>query len=234
MKPELIVALDVKDAASATRAADTLPAEVSFFKVGLELFISQGPAVITPLLRRNKRIFLDLKLHDIPNTVAQAVTSAGSLHAALLTVHATGGRAMLSAAAEAAAKLGTDRPRIVAVTTLTSLSQIDLSDVGVARELREHTLALGKLAISCGIDGLVCSAQEVAAFRSALGPDAILVTPGIRPAGADVGDQKRIATPASAVKDGSSFLVVGRPILSAPDPRAAAEGILAEMAAAMR
>ncbi len=234
MKPELIVALDVQDTASVTRAADSLPPEIAFFKVGLELFTSQGPAALAPLIQRNKRIFLDLKLHDIPNTVAQAVLSAGRHRVALLTVHATGGRAMLSAVAEAAAKLGPDRPRIVAVTTLTSLAQTDLADIGVTRELREHTIMLGKMAISCGIDGVVCSAQEVAAFRKTLGPAAILVTPGIRPAGADVGDQKRIATPTSAVAGGANFLVVGRPILAAPNPRAAAEAILAEMAAALR
>lgn len=233
-KPELIVALDVQNAASAIRAADALPPAVTFFKIGLELFTSEGPAVLAPISARNKRIFLDLKLHDIPNTVAQAVTSAGRHKVALLTVHSTGGRAMLSAAAEAAAKLGPDRPRIVAVTTLTSLAQADLTDIGVTRELREHTLALGQMAVACGIDGLVCSAQEVAAFRKALGPEPILVTPGIRPAGADVGDQKRVATPASAVRDGANFLVVGRPILAAPDPRAAAEAILADMEKALK
>lgn len=233
-KPNLIVALDVQDAAAAIRTVDSLPHSVSFFKIGLELFTSEGPAVLSPVLQRGKRVFLDLKLHDIPNTVAQAVTSAGRHRVALLTVHATGGRAMLSAAADAAAKLGSDRPRLVAVTTLTSLAQSDLADIGVSRDLREHTIALGKMAISCGIDGLVCSAREVAEFRRILGPDAILVTPGIRPAGTDVGDQKRIATPSSAVRDGSSFLVVGRPIVAAPDPRAAAEAILKEMEEALR
>lgn len=229
MKPELIVALDVQDATAATRVADLLPSQVSFFKVGLELFASQGPAALEPLLRRGKSIFLDLKLHDIPNTVAQAVLSAGKHRVSLLTVHASGGRAMLAAAAEAAARLGADRPRLVAVTTLTSLSQNDLADIGVVRDLRQHTIALGRMAVSCGIDGVVCSAQEAASFRQALGPDAILVTPGIRPSGTDVGDQKRVATPASAVAAGANFLVVGRPILAAPDPRTAAEAILREM-----
>jgi orotidine-5'-phosphate decarboxylase len=232
MKPELIVALDVQDTATAIRVADSLPRSVTFYKIGLELFTSQGPSVLSSLLERGNRIFLDLKLHDIPNTVAQAVNSAAKHRVSLLTLHASGGRAMLSAAADAAAKFGADRPKLVAVTTLTSLAQPDLGDIGVSRELREHTLALGEMAFSCGVDGVVCSAQEVASFRRILGPAAILVTPGIRPAGADVGDQKRIATPASAVRDGASFLVVGRPILAARDPRAAAENILAEMASA--
>lgn len=233
MKSELIIALDVQKIESVTQVIDALPPAIAFFKVGLELFTSHGPTALAPLLQRNKRIFLDLKIHDIPNTVAQAVLSAGRHRVALLTVHATGGRAMLAAAAEAAAKLGPDRPRLVAVTTLTSLAQTDLADIGVSRELREHTLALGRMAVSCGIDGIVCSAQEVSAFRKALGPDAILVTPGIRPTGADIGDQKRVATPASAVKDGANFLVVGRPILAATNPRVAAEAILAEMEAAL-
>jgi orotidine-5'-phosphate decarboxylase len=232
MKPELIVALDVQDTATAIRVADTLPSSVTFYKIGLELFTSQGPSVLSPFIERGNRIFLDLKLHDIPNTVAQAVTSAGKHRVSLLTLHASGGRAMLSAAAEAAAKFGTERPRLVAVTTLTSLAQPDLTDIGVARDLREHTLALGRMAFSCGVDGVVCSALEVASFRKTLGPAAIIVAPGIRPAGSDVGDQKRIATPASAVRDGANFLVVGRPILAAKDPRAAAEAILAEMTAA--
>ena len=230
MKTDLIVALDVPSADSIPQIVSSLPDEISFYKVGLELFTAAGPAALEWLAQNNKKIFLDLKLHDIPRTVANAVKSAAQQKVALLTVHAGGGRAMLTAAAEAAAEIGANAPKIVAVTTLTSLDQNDLTELGIQRPLAEHTAALGQLAIECGIDGLVCSPLEVANFRKQLGPDPILVTPGIRPAGGDVGDQKRIATPASSVKDGSSFLVVGRPILAAENPPAAASEILKQMA----
>jgi orotidine-5'-phosphate decarboxylase len=146
-----------------------------------------------------------------------------------MTVHAGGGRNMLTEAALSAASIGVNAPKLVAVTTLTSLDQNDLNELGIQRDLAEHTAALGKLAIDCGIDGLVCSPLEVANFRTTLGEKPVLVTPGIRPAGGDIGDQKRVATPASAVKDGSSFLVVGRPILSADNPAEAAAEIIRQM-----
>jgi orotidine-5'-phosphate decarboxylase len=170
-----------------------------------------------------------LNLHDSPRTVARAVTAAAQLGVSILTVHAGGGREMLKAAAQAARDAGPRAPRLVAVTTLTSLAENDLRELGVTRPLQEHTLALGELAISSGIDGLVCSPLEARAFRDRLGPAPILITPGIRPSGADVGDQKRIATPAMAVAAGATFLVVGRPILDAPDPAAAARAVLKEM-----
>ena len=232
MKAALIVALDVPSAAAIAEIVDALPAEVQWYKVGLELFTREGPASFGPLRDRGRRIFLDLKFHDIPRTVAHAVRSAARHEVGLLTVHAGGGRDMLRAAAEAAAECGAAAPKIVAVTTLTSLNDADLRDMGVTRPLREHTLALGALAVSCGVDGLVCSPLETEAFRARLGPAPLLVTPGIRPAGADVGDQKRIATPAMAVQAGSSFLVVGRPILDAPDRRAAAAEVLRQMSEA--
>jgi orotidine-5'-phosphate decarboxylase len=229
MKPQLIVALDVPTAADVAPILHQLPEAVSFYKVGLELFAAEGPRTLAPLQERGKSIFLDLKLHDIPRTVERAVKSAARHRVALLTVHASGGRAMLQAAAEAAREAGEHRPLIVAVTALTSLDANDLRDIGVTRSLSDHILALGELAISAGVDGLVCSPNEAAAFRRTLGPAPILVTPGIRPAGGELGDQKRVATPAFAIQSGATFLVVGRPILDAPDPRAAAEGILREI-----
>lgn len=243
MKHELIVALDVPSSDSIPQVVDMLPAEIVYYKVGLELFASEGPRAFKYLKKKNKKIFLDLKLHDIPRTVARAVTAAGRHGVALLTVHATGGYEMLKAAAESAKNLGKFAPKLVAVTTLTSLSGDDLKEMGVSQPLKEHTLVLGKMAISAGIDGVVCSVHEAAAFRSTLGKDPILITPGIRlrpslsiatvgqirPAGADAGDQKRIATPEMAVRAGSNFLVVGRPILQADNPAAVAREILKEM-----
>lgn len=228
MNAKLIVALDVPDTAAMIAAVDRIGDAVSFYKVGLELFISAGPECLAPLHERGKQIFLDLKLHDIPRTVANAVRSAAGHNVSLLTVHAGGGAAMLAAAAQAAAEFP-QRPQIVAVTALTSLNDADLQQLGVARSVAEHARGLGTLAIESGIDGLVCSANEVADLRHEFGPKAVLVTPGIRPAGAAVADQKRVATPASAVANGASHLVVGRPILEADDPAAAALAILCEM-----
>ena len=232
-KPEVAVALDVPSADAIPAIVQCLPDAITWYKVGLELFTAEGPACLHPLAEAGKNIFLDLKLHDIPRTVARAVSAAATHNVGLLTVHAGGGRAMLEAAAEAAAKHGKNAPKLVAITTLTSLAQSDIEEMGVSRPLRQHTHALGQLAIESGIDGLVCSAWEVAEFRDALGPEPVLVTPGIRPAGSDVGDQKRVATPAMAVRAGSSLLVVGRPILEADDPAAAARAILDEIAAAL-
>ena len=229
MKAELIVALDVPDTAAAVAAVEKLPAEVQFVKVGLELFIAEGPDVLKPLVARGKKIFLDLKLHDIPRTVERAVQAAAKYNVFMLTLHAAGGRAMLRAAAAAARAIGPSAPKLVAVTVLTSLDQNDMNDLGVQRTPAQQVLALGELAIASGMDGLVCSPQEVGALRLKLGPQPLLVTPGIRLPSDAVGDQKRIATPASAVKDGASFLVVGRPILEAADPVAAARAVLADM-----
>ena len=231
-KSRVIVALDVPRAADIKPLVTQVPNEIEWYKVGLELFISEGHEAIQILTDMGKQIFLDLKLHDIPRTVAHAVNAAASHGVGLLTIHATGGRAMLTAAAEAAAAAGTNQPKLLAITTLTSLDQQDLTDIGVQRQLTEQTLELGKMAVSCGIDGLVCSPLEVSQFREALGESTILVTPGVRPAGAELGDQKRVSTPAEAVRAGSNFLVIGRPIVKADDPGAAARAILAEMAGA--
>lgn len=232
VKPELIVALDVQTEEAVTKALNALPSQVNWYKVGLELFIAAGPSILSVIKKQKKKIFLDLKLHDIPNTVAKAVISASAHGVDLMTVHAGGGREMLRFAAEAATKSSACGPKIVAVTTLTSLNQADLAEMGITRSLSNHTLSLGEMAVKAGIHGLVCSVHEAAEFRSRLGPDPLIVTPGIRPEGADIGDQKRVATPGTAVDAGSSFLVVGRPIMDAKSPGAAAEEIIAQIEAA--
>jgi len=229
MKTELIVALDIPTSTEIPPIVDPLPDEISLYKVGLELFVSEGPCALEPLQNRGKSVFLDLKLHDIPRTVARAVKSAGKHGVKLLTVHACGGSDMLKAAAEAAANLGPDGPQLLAVTVLTSLGQADMDQLGVAGPVADQAMALAELAVSSGIHGLVCSALEAERFRTALGPEPLIVTPGIRPAGGDVGDQKRVATPEMAVKAGASHIVVGRPILQADDPPQTARGILDEI-----
>jgi len=227
MKPALIVALDVPTLKEMEEVLDRLPGSIEWYKVGLELFCAEGPAILEPLKKRNKKIFLDLKLHDIPRTVANAVKTAASHGVNLMTVHAIGGRAMLEAAAEAARECS-NPPQLVAVTTLTSLSQDDFTDLGITRSVSGQALALGELAISSGIDGLVTSAHEAGALREKF-PHALLVTPGIRMPGGDVADQKRVATPAFAVQQGATHLVVGRPILQAENPSAAVAVIFADI-----
>jgi orotidine-5'-phosphate decarboxylase len=227
-RQRLIVALDVPDARAASLLVDRLDDTCAWFKVGLELFVAAGPGVLEPLLRRGHSVFLDLKLHDIPNTVAGAVRSAASLGAKLLTVHAAGGPAMLAAAQEAAAGVQ-GAPQLLAVTVLTSMDEMQLKAVGAARSPADQVEFLARMGMDCGIRGFVCSPQEVTALRALTGPEGTLVIPGIRPAGGAAGDQKRIATPADALRSGASYLVVGRPITQAADPAKAAEGILAEM-----
>ncbi|MBL7011340.1 MAG: orotidine-5'-phosphate decarboxylase [Kiritimatiellales bacterium] len=224
MNSALIVALDVPTLKEMEEALDRLPDRIEWYKVGLEIFCAEGPEILAPLKARNKKIFLDLKLHDIPRTVANAVKTAASHGVNLMTVHAIGGRAMLEAAAKAARECD-NPPKLVAVTTLTSLSQDDFVDLGINRTVSEQALALGELAISSGIDGLVTSAHEAGALRERF-PNALLVTPGIRMPDGDVGDQKRVATPAFAVQQGATHLVVGRPIVQASDPAAATNAIL--------
>jgi orotidine-5'-phosphate decarboxylase len=226
---ELIVALDVASLSEAEAVATRLGDSVTFYKIGLELFCATGPEVVARIKGRGKRVFLDLKLHDIPRTVERAVKSCGRLGVDLLTIHSSGGRTMIQAAHDAAAALGPSAPKIVAVTALTSLDQGDLSDLGIVRPMVDQVETLGFLAMSSGADGIVCSPMELVAMRRRLGPRALLVTPGVRPAGADLGDQKRVATPAQAVRDGATYLVVGRPILDAADPVAAARAIQDEI-----
>jgi len=231
-RKRLIVALDVPDAASAAELVGQLENTCHWFKVGLELFVAAGPAVIEPLVARGHSVFLDLKFHDIPNTVAGAVRSAAALGVRMVNVHGLGGPAML-AAAKAALDGVADPPELLAVTMLTSMDQEQVKAMGLDRSPAEEVELLARMGLDAGIKGFVCSPQEVATLRGITGPDGVLVTPGIRPAGAAIGDQKRIATPAEALRQGASYLVVGRPITQAPDPAEAAEAILNEMAEAL-
>lgn len=227
----LIVALDVASASAATDLVDELQGVCRWFKVGMELYYAAGNSIVSHLRDRGFEVFLDLKLHDIPNTVAGAVRTVSSSGASLLTLHAAGGENMLRAAVEAASR--PESPRLLAVTVLTSMSAADLNSTGVSDSPETQVVRLAKLARSCGVAGLVCSPQEVSAVRQAVGPDALLVVPGVRPAGTqDSDDQSRVATPGDAIAAGASMLVVGRPITRAADPAKAAAAILAEIRAA--
>ncbi len=227
----LIVALDFATAAEARGLVTRLSDIVSTYKVGKQLFTAEGPAVVRELRAAGKQVFLDLKFHDIPNTVASAVRSAAALDVKMLNVHAAGGRAMLQAAAEAAAACPRP-PLLLAVTVLTSLDDAALQETGVASRVLEQVLRLATLARDAGCGGVVASAREAAAIRRELGPDFTIVALGIRPAGAAIGDQARSVTPAAAIAAGADYLGVGRPIIAAPDPVAAARSILAEIEAA--
>jgi orotidine-5'-phosphate decarboxylase len=220
-RKRLIVALDVPSAAAADDLVARLQGTCQWFKVGLELFAAAGPVVVETLAARGHSVFLDLKFHDIPNTVAGAVRSASALGVRMMTVHAAGGPAMLAAARAALDGLA-DPPQLLAVTVLTSMDAAELQFAGVDRAPADQVALLATMGLAAGIRGFVCSPQEVAALRALTGPE-----------GADAGDQKRLATPAAALQAGASFLVVGRPITQAPSPASAAEAILKEMAAAI-
>jgi orotidine-5'-phosphate decarboxylase len=231
----ILVALDVDSRAKALALADTLRGTVAGYKIGKQLFTAEGPDVVRALTARGDRVFLDLKFHDIPNTVAGAVSSAVSTGAWMVNVHASGGSAMMRAAAGAARAAAdaaaTARPLVIGVTVLTSMDDAALAEVGASRSVMEQAVHLATLARAAGLDGVVASPQEIAAIRTACGPDFLIVTPGIRPAGqAGTDDQARTLTPAEAVAAGATYLVIGRPITAAADPRAAAEAIVAETA----
>ncbi len=228
-------ALDVPTGAEARAWAGRLAGEVGGFKVGLELFVAEGPGFVRELVADGHRVFLDLKFHDIPATMAGAARAAGRLGAVLVNVHAlAGGRALEAAAGAArdgAREAGVVPPRVLAVTVLTSHDAAELDALGVAGPPEGAVLRLARLAREAGIDGVVASAREARAIRTAW-PDALIVTPGVRPAGGDAGDQARVLTPAEAVRAGADYLVVGRPIREAPDPVVAARAIAAEAASA--
>jgi orotidine-5'-phosphate decarboxylase len=229
----LLVALDVESRSAALDLATRLRGVVGGFKIGNQLFTAEGPSVVRELAERGDRVFLDLKFHDIPNTVAGAVRSAVATGAWMINVHATGGPAMMRAAIDAAARAGASgkRPLVIGVTVLTSLDQAALDELGTARPVLEQVVHLARLAQAAGLDGVVASPQEIRAIRAACSDTFLIVTPGIRPAshsGAD--DQARTMAPAAAVAAGASYIVVGRPVTAAPDPRAAAEAIAAEIA----
>jgi orotidine-5'-phosphate decarboxylase len=223
----VVLALDTPDLAVARRWADAAGDAIGLVKVGLELFTAAGPDAVRALVADGHRVMLDLKLHDIPNTVAAATRNVAGLGAELLTVHALGGPGMLTAAVEAAGAAGPDGPVITAVTVLTSMTPADLDAAGLP-QAATAVPALAALAARCGAGAIVCSPLEAAAVRAAVGDGVRIICPGVRPAGGDAGDQARIATPAGAVAAGADLLVVGRPITGAPDPAAAAAAIAAE------
>lgn len=225
----VIVALDVDTTSQAAALVGAIGDAAAAFKVGKQLFVAEGPAALAPIAQAGHDLFLDLKFHDIPNTVAGAVRSATRLGAWMVTVHAGGGAAMMRAAAEAAAaestRLGVRRPLIVGVTVLTSLDGDALIALGIDEPLADHVRRLARMAQAAGLDGVVASPHEIALVREACGPDFLIVTPGIRPGGSAQDDQARTLTPVDAVRAGASYLVVGRPITGAADARVAAEAI---------
>lgn len=223
-KNQIIVPLDVSTIEDAIALIDLLP-QVTFWKVGLELFVSTGPAILEILKDRNKQIFLDLKLHDIPNTVRGACGAAASYEVDLITLHATAGRGALEAAREAVGT-GDTRPKLIAVTVLTSLNSRDLAfDLKIPLEMPEYALQMAILAQESGLDGAVCSPQEAEQIRRVCGEDFWLVCPGVRPSWSEKGDQRRVMTPAQAIQAGANYLVIGRPITAAADPVMAWEKI---------
>jgi len=238
---QLLIALDVESRGRALELADSLRGITGGFKIGKRLFTSEGPAIVRALVERGDRVFLDLKFHDIPNTVGQAVSAATALGVWMLNVHASGGMAMMQAARDAArdtaARLETTPPIVIAVTVLTSMNAASLAETGVSAPVLDHVIRLAQLAQMAGLNGVVASPQETALLRRRCGAGFTIVTPGIRGGGAGspgTDDQERTMGPAEAMAAGSSYIVVGRPVIAAPDPRAAASEIAAEMASGGR
>ncbi|MEE8282978.1 MAG: orotidine-5'-phosphate decarboxylase [candidate division NC10 bacterium] len=232
-RDRLILALDLPSLEATEGMLKRLQGKIHLFKVGLELFTAEGPRVITRIHDRGGKVFLDLKLHDIPQTVAAAVAKAVQWGVFMLDVHVAGGEEMMRAAAHAAADraeaIGIERPRLLGVTVLTSLAQADLQTLGIGQALEEQVLSLARLAKEAGLDGVVASPREAEAIRRRLGPDLLLVTPGIRSRVGETDDQRRVATARDALKAGADYIVVGRPILKAADPVEAVEKLVAEM-----
>lgn len=237
IKKQIIIALDVRNQQEAKRILESLP-EARIFKVGLELFTAQGPSVLNLVKSYGREVFLDLKLHDIPNTVAGAVKSAVRHGVFMLTLHTSGGLEMMKkaieAAKETAEKEGRPLPLLLGVTVLTSLKDSDLQEIGFGSDSKSQVLRLAKLAFEAGIEGLVCSPQEIEELRAELGPRIKIVTPGIRPTWAEAQDQKRIMTPGQAIQKGADFLVIGRPITQAALPEQAFARVVEELQAAIK
>ena len=231
MRERIIVALDT-DAHTALALARTLQGKVEWLKVGMTLYYAEGPEIVTQLREMGFKIFVDLKLHDIPHQVEGAAREISRLGASMFTVHAAGGAAMMAAAVkgacESSQECGLDTPDVIAVTVLTSLGDTELAEIGVAGSSAGQVERLAQLAKDAGVQGVVCSPLEAARMRELLGPEALVVTPGVRPAGSEAGDQSRIATPRAAVEAGASHLVIGRPITAADEPGAAVERIVEE------
>ena len=235
-RDRLIVALDFGSAAAAAQLAAKLHDRAGMFKVGSELFTAEGPVLARYLVSAGEKVFLDLKWHDIPNTVRAAAREAAQMGVRMVDVHASGGRKMMEAAMEGVREGspgGKERPLVLAVTILTSLAGTDLEEVGIGGTAEDAVVRLARLAQQSGLDGVVASPREIAAVRRVCGPRFLVVTPGIRPAASASNDQSRTATPAVAIQAGADFLVVGRPITGAPDPVAAAEAIAADMEIAL-
>ena len=230
MKNPIIVALDVPEASAALTLAESVAPAVGAFKIGKELFVSAGPDIVKRVRDTGASVFLDLKFHDIPNTVAKAVASATRLDVQMLTVHTCGGSTMLEraleGATEAAEQTGNEAPLILGVTVLTSMDESDLNEVSVNKTPEEQVIYLAQMATGAGLNGLVCSPKEIAPLREVLSDEVKLITPGIRPVGSEAGDQKRVMSPAEAIEAGADWLVIGRPIYAADNPREAAEAIL--------
>lgn len=231
-RQHLIVALDVASAAAARKTVAAVGDSVSTYKVGMQLYTAEGPQVVRELVAGRKKVFLDLKYHDIPNTVRSAVHEAAKLGVSMLTVHAAGGGKMLRAATEAARGVN-PALMVLAVTVLTSMDDQDLDKIGVRGRVVDQALRMAALALADGCQGVVASGREASALRSELGDEFAIVTPGVRPVGADRGDQSRVVTPAEAIAAGATHIVVGRPIIAAPDPAAEVRAILEQMSLAV-
>ena len=227
-RSRLLVALDVESGARALELAEHLRDTAGGFKIGSRLFTLEGPSLVRSLADSGVRVFLDLKFHDIPNTVAGAVSEAAKLNVTMLTVHASGGTKMLKAATEASAQ-SSSKPLILGVTVLTSLSDEDLQEQGITEGVQPHVLRLAGTALKAGCSGIVASAKEASHLRQMLGTGFAIVTPGVRPSGTEVGDQARVVTPKEAIEAGATYIVVGRPITDATDPATAAAAILQEI-----
>ncbi|MBO8128852.1 MAG: orotidine-5'-phosphate decarboxylase [Peptococcaceae bacterium] len=238
-RKKLLIALDVDSWEQASALVDLLKDDVGGFKIGMRLFYREGPNVVRRVAKQTETVFLDLKVHDIPQTASEAVRALIRYGANLINVHASGGRAMMEAVADAAAAeaahLGVTRPRIIAVTVLTSLDDDALQNqLGISSTVAETVIRLARNTKQAGLDGVVASPREAAAIRDALGNDFLIVTPGIRPTGTQSNDQKRIMTPGDAVRQGADYLVVGRPVTGAPDPRQQARAIVDEITEALK
>jgi orotidine-5'-phosphate decarboxylase len=231
-RQNLIVALDVSSAAAAQSIVTAVGVSALTFKVGMQLYTAEGPGVVRDLVASGRRVFLDLKYHDIPNTVASAVREAAGLGVSMLTIHASGGGKMIHAAVDAARTVN-PALMVLGVTVLTSMDEMDLDKVGVRGHMSEQVLRLAGLALTSGCHGVVASAMEAAELREELGKHFLIVTPGVRPAGKDHGDQSRVVTPAQAIAAGATYIVVGRPITDATNPGAEARAILEQMTLAV-
>lgn len=225
----ILVALDYNDRAAAMAFVDRIDPQSCRLKVGKEMFTLFGPELVKDLHTRGFDVFLDLKFHDIPNTTAHAVAAAAELGVWMVNVHACGGARMMTAAREALLPFGKDAPQLIAVTVLTSMESSDLKDIGIDASPADHAERLARLTQQCGLDGVVCSAHEAVRFKQAFGADFKLVTPGIRPAGSDAGDQRRIMTPQQAQQVGVDYMVIGRPITQSADPQSTLKTILASL-----